>query len=194
MLSFQRPDLEPTNISGSYDIWMLELPSTYPFRLSNVGQKADRLMFDPNNRHLLLSIDDDGDENPQIFAVSLHGGPLLPVIKNEHSKNHLQAISHDGKNLYYASDKDNPNFMNKYKKNIVTDVEETILVGEGALTFITFVSPVKAQSDIIVNALRERNRKVEYIVLEDEGHGFSKKDNEIFVYTQIFNFLNKYID
>ncbi|NEZ02127.1 alpha/beta hydrolase family protein [Heyndrickxia shackletonii] len=52
---------------------------------------------------------------------------------------------------------------------------------------------VKAQSDLIVNALRERKRNVEYLVLDDEGHGFSKKDNEIFVYKHIVDFLDKNI-
>ena len=34
---------------------------------------------------------------------------------------------------------------------------------------------VQKESDQIVAALKEKGREVEYIVLEDEGHGFSKK-------------------
>jgi dipeptidyl aminopeptidase/acylaminoacyl peptidase len=51
---------------------------------------------------------------------------------------------------------------------------------------------VKAQSDKIVNALKERGRPVEYLVLEDEGHGFSKKENEIHVYKRIADFFEQY--
>lgn len=51
---------------------------------------------------------------------------------------------------------------------------------------------VKAESDQIVEALRSKGRDVEYIVLPDEGHGFSKKSNEIKVYTAILDFLDRH--
>lgn len=51
---------------------------------------------------------------------------------------------------------------------------------------------VKEESDQIVAKLRDIGRDVEYIVLEDEGHGFSKKDNEIYVYTSCLDFLKKH--
>lgn len=51
---------------------------------------------------------------------------------------------------------------------------------------------VKAESDQIVAALREKGVEVEYLVLEDEGHGFSKKENEINVYRHILAFLERH--
>lgn len=51
---------------------------------------------------------------------------------------------------------------------------------------------VKEESDQIVKALQEQGTEVEYLVLDDEGHGFSKKENEIRVYKQILNFLEKH--
>ncbi|AWB43223.1 S9 family peptidase [Paenibacillus sp. CAA11] len=51
---------------------------------------------------------------------------------------------------------------------------------------------VKAESDQIVAALQERSVEVEYIVLDDEGHGFSKRKNEIHVYRSMLEFLNKH--
>jgi len=52
---------------------------------------------------------------------------------------------------------------------------------------------VKAESDQIVEALRAKGRHVEYLVLPDEGHGFSKKENEITVYRQILHFFKRFI-
>ncbi|WP_409300908.1 S9 family peptidase [Peribacillus sp. SCS-155] len=52
---------------------------------------------------------------------------------------------------------------------------------------------VKAESDQIVKALKEKGREVEYLVLEDEGHGFSKKENEIRVYRKVLEFLDSHI-
>ncbi|MGD6900682.1 S9 family peptidase [Bacillus infantis] len=53
---------------------------------------------------------------------------------------------------------------------------------------------VKAESDKIVAALQEKGREVEYMVLDDEGHGFSKKDNEIKVYRKVLEFFDGFID
>ncbi|MCM3135183.1 alpha/beta fold hydrolase [Paenibacillus polysaccharolyticus] len=51
---------------------------------------------------------------------------------------------------------------------------------------------VKAESDQIVAALQEKGVDVEYIVLDDEGHGFSRKTNEILVYRKMVEFLQKH--
>ncbi len=53
---------------------------------------------------------------------------------------------------------------------------------------------IKAESDQIVAKLKEKGRDVEYIVLEDEGHGFLKKENEIKVYLGMLDFMEKYQD
>ncbi|QDH22513.1 S9 family peptidase [Saccharibacillus brassicae] len=52
---------------------------------------------------------------------------------------------------------------------------------------------VKAESDQIVQALQGKGAGVEYLVLDDEGHGFSKKENEIRVYRAVLEFLEKAI-
>ena len=51
---------------------------------------------------------------------------------------------------------------------------------------------VKSESDQIVEKLRGEGRTVEYLVLEDEGHGFTKKSNEIEVYKTMLDFLQKH--
>ncbi|MBB6450712.1 dipeptidyl aminopeptidase/acylaminoacyl peptidase [Geomicrobium halophilum] len=51
---------------------------------------------------------------------------------------------------------------------------------------------VKAESDQVVDKLRANNVAVKYLVLDDEGHGFSKKDNEIEVNRQILQFFNNH--
>ncbi len=51
---------------------------------------------------------------------------------------------------------------------------------------------VKEESDQIVDALKANGVDVEYLVLDDEGHGFSKKENEIKVYEKMLEFLEKH--
>ena len=51
---------------------------------------------------------------------------------------------------------------------------------------------VKKESDQIVEKLKEKQRDITYLILENEGHGFAKKENEITVYKKVMNFLEKH--
>ena len=52
---------------------------------------------------------------------------------------------------------------------------------------------LQVESDEIVEAVRENDVPVEYLVFPDEGHGFIKKENEIKGYGQILSFLDTYL-
>jgi dipeptidyl aminopeptidase/acylaminoacyl peptidase len=52
---------------------------------------------------------------------------------------------------------------------------------------------IKPESDEIVEAIKKKNGIVEYVVFDDEGHGFTKKANEIRAYKSILDFLDKYL-
>jgi dipeptidyl aminopeptidase/acylaminoacyl peptidase len=52
---------------------------------------------------------------------------------------------------------------------------------------------IKQESDDIVAAVRKNKGTVEYIVFDDEGHGFAKKANQIKGYGAVLTFLNKYL-
>jgi dipeptidyl aminopeptidase/acylaminoacyl peptidase len=52
---------------------------------------------------------------------------------------------------------------------------------------------LKAESDDMVNAIKKKGGVVEYVVLPGEGHGFSKRENEIKAYGAILPFLEKYL-
>lgn len=52
---------------------------------------------------------------------------------------------------------------------------------------------IKPESDDIVAAVKKNGVPVEYIVFDDEGHGFTKKKNQIAGYGAILAFLDKYL-
>ncbi|MFC4323153.1 S9 family peptidase [Litchfieldia salsa] len=94
--------------------------------------------------------------------------------------------------------------MNQWVGDPVKDKEK--LIEYSPITFLkNMVKPmlviqgandprvVKAESDKIVQALEDQGVHVEYLVLEDEGHGFTKKENEIKVNRTILEFFNRYI-
>ncbi|HXW04676.1 MAG TPA: prolyl oligopeptidase family serine peptidase [Vicinamibacterales bacterium] len=52
---------------------------------------------------------------------------------------------------------------------------------------------IKPESDDIVAAVKKNGVPVEYIVFEDEGHGFSKKKNQIEGYGAVLRFLDRHL-
>jgi len=52
---------------------------------------------------------------------------------------------------------------------------------------------IKPESDEIVDNIRKRNGVVEYVLFDNEGHGFTKKANEIRAYKAILDFLDRYL-
>jgi dipeptidyl aminopeptidase/acylaminoacyl peptidase len=52
---------------------------------------------------------------------------------------------------------------------------------------------LKVESDEIVEAVRGKGIPVEYVVFDDEGHGFVKKENQIKGYQAILEFLDRHL-
>lgn len=52
---------------------------------------------------------------------------------------------------------------------------------------------VKAESDQLVEKLRAAGRQVEYIVFDDEGHGFMRQANQVRAYSRISSFLVEHL-
>lgn len=69
------------------------------------------------------------------------------------------------------------------------DIKKPLFIGQGAND-----SRVKrVESDRVVNALRANGQTVTYIVRENEGHGFHKKQNILDFYNRVDKFLKKYL-
>lgn len=85
--------------------------------------------------------------------------------------------------------KDSIDLYNKSPLFHADQVKNPVMVLQGA----NDPRVLQIESDEIVAALQKNNIPVEYVVFEDEGHGFIKKENEIEAYKKILRFLNKYL-
>jgi dipeptidyl aminopeptidase/acylaminoacyl peptidase len=52
---------------------------------------------------------------------------------------------------------------------------------------------LKAESDEIVQAVQKNKVPVQYVLFEDEGHGFTKKKNEVEAYSKMLGFLEQHL-
>ncbi|MFI5720688.1 S9 family peptidase [Nocardia sp. NPDC051750] len=72
---------------------------------------------------------------------------------------------------------------------MVDKIRTPLLVAQGA----NDVRVVRAESDNIVARLRERGVPVEYLVADDEGHGFENPENRIMLYRAIEQHFARYL-
>lgn len=52
---------------------------------------------------------------------------------------------------------------------------------------------LKVESDELVEAMRNNDVPVEYLVFDDEGHGFAKRENKIAASEAYVSFLDRYL-
>ena len=71
----------------------------------------------------------------------------------------------------------------------VENVQTPLLVIQGA----TDPRVVKGESDQLVEKLKSLGRDVEYVVFDDEGHGFTKRPNELKAYGLAAEWLEKHL-
>lgn len=95
-------------------------------------------------------------------------------------------------------------FMDKLVGNPITDKE--MLIQQSPISSIEKIDcpllviqgakdprVVKSESDQVVERLESLNKKVEYLVFADEGHGFLKPENELAAFKKASDFLRTYI-
>jgi dipeptidyl aminopeptidase/acylaminoacyl peptidase len=71
----------------------------------------------------------------------------------------------------------------------VENVQTPLLVIQGA----TDPRVVKGESDQLVDKLKSLGREVEYVVFDDEGHGFTKRPNELKAYGLAAEWLERHL-
>lgn len=86
-------------------------------------------------------------------------------------------------------EKDKEQFIKTSPLLNVDKIQAPLLVAQGAKD----PRVNKVESDQIVDALRKRGIDVEYIVKENEGHGFHNEENKFQFYAAMEKFLNKHL-
>lgn len=108
----------------------------------------------------------------------------LPEIARPHLANNWHL---------FVGDPDDPDQLaDMLSRSPITKVDQIrtpLLVIQGA----NDVRVVQAESDNLVEALRDRGVKVEYMIKHDEGHGFINPDNVIDMYKTVDRFLAEHL-
>ncbi|MGB0090422.1 MAG: S9 family peptidase [Planifilum fulgidum] len=147
-------------------------------------------------------------ERDKLFVVGgSYGGYMTLLLAGRHPEYVRAAVDLFGPSDLFTFIESVPDFWKPSMKQLVGDPVENRekLTEDSPITYLKNMKKpmliiqgandprvVRAESDQIVAALKKRGVGVEYLVLEDEGHGFTKKENEIRVYRRILEFLERH--
>jgi dipeptidyl aminopeptidase/acylaminoacyl peptidase len=136
--------------------------------------------------------------SPDVFAAAVdYVGPSDLVAMIRAFPPHLRKVM-AGTFFRYCGDpgtEDQPNpavvsdLLDRSPITHVDKIRTPLLIVQGANDPLV----PRAQSDIIVDALRQRSVDVRYILKEDEGHGFVNPDNRLELYAEVERFFARHL-
>jgi dipeptidyl aminopeptidase/acylaminoacyl peptidase len=120
-----------TNVTGTSQIWMIDLPSGAPKQMTNYDDNIGFVSFSPKGDGVVFGKAKGGDENTQFFWMKPDGSGIKELTANPKVRHNFGDWSADGTRIYYASNKRDKNFFDVYAMNIADGTEELLYQSDG---------------------------------------------------------------
>ena len=120
-----------TNVSGTTQIWMIDLPNGTPKQITNYDDNIAFVRWLPDGGGIIFGKARGGDENTQFYWMKPDGTGVRELTNDPKVRNNFAEVSKDGKIIYYASNKRNRNFFDIYSMEIATGKEEMLYQFDG---------------------------------------------------------------
>ncbi|MFS0861218.1 S9 family peptidase [Fredinandcohnia sp. 179-A 10B2 NHS] len=148
-------------------------------------------------------------QSDQWFCIGgSYGGYMTLLLHGRHADRFKAFVDIFGPSNLFTTIETAPEHWKAADRELIGDavIDREKLIEDSPMTYIDSMTKpmlviqgkndprvVKVESDVIVEAMQQRDQDVEYLVLEDEGHGFTKTSNALMVYGRMVEFLEKYI-
>ncbi len=120
-----------TNITGTSQIYMVDLPNGQPKQITNYEDNIGFVKFSPTGDGVIFGKAKGGDENTQFFWMKPDGTNIKELTANPKVRYNFGDWSDDGARIYYASNKRDKNFFDIYRMNVADGKEELIFKQDG---------------------------------------------------------------
>ena len=124
-----------TNVSGTSQIWTIDLPNGLPKQITNYEDNVGFVRWSPAGNGIVFGKARGGDENTQFFWMNADGTGVRELTNNPKVRHNFGEISSDGKTIYYASNKRNPQFFDIYSMDVGSGAEQLIYQYDGNNNF-----------------------------------------------------------
>lgn len=120
-----------TNVTGTSQVWMIDLPSGAPKQITNYEDNVGFVRFSPKGDALVFGKAKGGDENTQFFWMKADGTGIKELTNAPKIRHNFGEWSADGTKIYYASNKRNPQYFDIYRMTVADGKEELIYQFDG---------------------------------------------------------------
>ncbi len=124
-----------TNVTGTSQIWMIDLPSGAPKQITNYDDNVGFVRFSPKGDALVFGKAKGGDENTQFFWMKSDGSGIKELTNLPKVRHNFGGWSDDGKQIYYSSNKRNAQFFDIYAMSVADGKEELLYQQDGSNSF-----------------------------------------------------------
>lgn len=142
-----------------------------------------------------------------IVVGGSYGGYMSLLLHGRHSERFTSVVDICGVSNLFSFSKSVPDSWKPIMESWVGHPErdQAKMTADSPTTYLTEMTKpmlvvqgandprvVKEESDQIVDSLREQGTEIEYLIFDDEGHGFSKLENRVTLFETILQFLEKH--
>ncbi len=118
-------------VTGVTQIWRLDGPNQFPVQLTG-GEDATAIEdVTPDGATLIVQRDHGGEENPGLYTMPASGGPLTPIQHVPGVQSEFDALSPDGRWVYFHSNDQKKDAYAIYRWDLVEHRRETVIDAPG---------------------------------------------------------------
>ncbi len=120
-----------TNITGTTQVWMIDLPDGKPRQLTNYDDNVSFVRWVGEGNGLVFGKAKGGDENTQFYGMKPDGTGVKTLTNEPAIRHDFGVVSESGDRLYYSSNKRNRNFFDIYSLDLMSGKETSLYQQDG---------------------------------------------------------------
>jgi dipeptidyl aminopeptidase/acylaminoacyl peptidase len=172
-----------TNVSGTTQIWAIDLPNGQPKQITNYEDNVGFVQRSPDGNGVLFGKARGGDENTQFFWMREDGSNVRQLTDALQVRHNFGEWSKDGKRIYYTSNKRDRNWFDVYAMDVSSGKEEMLLQHDGSNSvaavsddgskIIVSRSSVRFSLDNDLYLLDTKTKTATHLTLHDQATQYS---------------------
>jgi dipeptidyl aminopeptidase/acylaminoacyl peptidase len=119
------------SVTGSSQVWRIDGPQRFPVQLTGGEDPTTLQTVMPDGRHIVVSRDRRGAENPGLYLQPADGGPLQTIFHKDGVRAFLGYVSRDGASIFYTANDRKPDSYAIYRWDVASRRAELVFGEDG---------------------------------------------------------------
>jgi dipeptidyl aminopeptidase/acylaminoacyl peptidase len=119
------------SVTGTTQVWRLDGPLRFPVQLTGGEDPTTLEDVMPDGRHVVVSRDRGGEENPGLYLLPAEGGPLEVIAQKDKVRAFLSFVSGDGGSIYYIANDIKPDAYAVHRYDVASKQTELVFDQDG---------------------------------------------------------------